>query len=69
MSPNVLLFTDQASGSPHGYVFDGWVDDGDDKVFLYTGEGQRGDQQLIRGNAAILNHRPEFFKVDESIGC
>jgi len=23
-SPNVLIFTDQASGSPHGYVFDGW---------------------------------------------
>ena len=56
-SPNVLLFTDQASGSPHGYVFDGWVDDRDTKLFLYTGEGQRGDQELIRGNAAILNHR------------
>jgi MoxR-like ATPase len=59
MSPNVLIFTDHASGSPHGYVFDGWLDDRDGKVFLYTGEGQRGDQQLIRGNAAILNHVQE----------
>jgi hypothetical protein len=59
MSPNVLFFTSQASGSPRGHVFDGWVDDGGAKVFLYTGEGQRGDQQLLRGNAAILNHRQE----------
>lgn len=59
MSPNILIFTDKASGSPHGYVFDGWVDDGDEKVFLYTGEGQRGDQELVRGNAAILNHRQD----------
>ena len=59
MSPNVLIFTDEASGTPHGYVFDGWVDDDDDKVFLYTGEGQQGDQQLVRGNAAILHHRQD----------
>jgi hypothetical protein len=59
MSPNALIFTDHASGSPHGYVFDSWVDAGDGKCFLYTGEGQRGDQQLIRGNAAILNRRQE----------
>lgn len=40
------------AGEPHGY-FDGWRADG---CFHYTGEGQRGDQQMKSGNAAILNH-------------
>jgi hypothetical protein len=51
-SPNVLLFSDPIAGEPHGY-FDGWHADG---CFHYTGEGQRGDQQMKSGNAAILNH-------------
>jgi len=51
-SPNVLLFSDPIAGEPHGY-FDGWRADG---CFHYTGEGQRGDQQMKSGNAAILNH-------------
>ena len=48
----MLVFTDPAVGEPHGY-FDGWRADG---CFHYTGEGQRGDQQMKSGNAAILNH-------------
>ena len=52
-SPNVLIFTDPAAGEQHGY-FDRWRDDG---CFHYTGEGQRGDQQMKSGNAAILHHR------------
>lgn len=55
LTPNVLLFTDVASGLQHGYV-DGWQADG---CFHYTGEGQRGDQRLLSGNAAILRHREE----------
>lgn len=51
-SPNVLVFSDPAVGEPHGYV-DGWRADG---CFHYTGEGQRGDQQMKSGNAAILNY-------------
>lgn len=51
-TPNILIFTDPASGEQHGY-FDKWDADG---TFHYTGEGQRGDQQLIRGNDAILKH-------------
>jgi hypothetical protein len=51
-SPNVLIFSDAAAGEPHGY-FDGWRADG---CFHYTGEGQRGDQEMKSGNAAILNH-------------
>jgi hypothetical protein len=49
-TPNVLIFSDPVAGEP-----DGW--DGD--VFHYTGEGQRGDQQMKSGNAAILNHAEE----------
>lgn len=54
-SPNVLLFSDPAAGEPHGY-FDGWRADG---CFHCTGEGQRGDQQMKSGNAAILNHEAD----------
>lgn len=54
-TPNVLIFSDPAAGEPHGY-YDGWQADG---CFHYTGEGQRGDQQLISGNAAILHHVEE----------
>ena len=54
-SPNVMLFSEPAAGEPHGY-FDGWRADG---CFHYTGEGQRGDQQMKSGNAAILNHESE----------
>ena len=50
-TPNVLIFSDPASGEQHGY-FDGWHEDG---LFHYTGEGQRGDQQMRGGNSAILN--------------
>jgi hypothetical protein len=51
-SPNIMIFSEAASGEPHGY-FDGWRDDG---CFHYTGEGQRGDQQMKGGNAAISRH-------------
>jgi hypothetical protein len=55
VSPNVLVFTDPAAGEPHGY-FDGWKADG---RFHYTGEGQRGDQRMISGNATILHHKDD----------
>jgi hypothetical protein len=48
----VFVFSDPPSGERHGY-YDGWFGDG---CFHYTGEGQRGDQQMKSGNAAILNH-------------
>jgi hypothetical protein len=40
------------SGKQHGYA-DEWTDDG---VFLYTGEGQRGDMKFVAGNRAIRDH-------------
>lgn len=54
-TPNVLLFTNPASGEQHGY-FDGWADDG---CFHYTGEGQRGDQQFREGNKAVRHHEAD----------
>lgn len=49
--PCVFLFT-SPSGAQHGYA-DGWTDDG---VFRYTGEGQAGDMEFVRGNLAIRDH-------------
>jgi RNA polymerase sigma-70 factor, ECF subfamily len=51
----VLFFTDPATGHRHG-CYDGWAGGW---LFHNVGEGQRGDQRLIRGNAAILNHRAD----------
>jgi transcriptional regulator with XRE-family HTH domain len=52
-TPNVFVFSDP-SGHEHGY-YDRWDDEAG--VFLYSGEGQHGDQVMDKGNAAILNHR------------
>jgi hypothetical protein len=54
-TPNIFLFSDPVAGERHGY-FDGYRDDG---CFHYTGEGQRGDQRMVSGNAAILRHLEE----------
>lgn len=50
--PCLFLFTGPG-GEQHGYR-DGW--DGDDRVFLYTGEGQSGDMEFARGNLAVRDH-------------
>lgn len=49
--PVILLFTGEQS-EDFGY-HDGWTRQG---VFLYTGEGQRGDMDFSRGNRAIRDH-------------
>jgi len=49
--PFIFLFTSDA-GEQFGYS-DGWDEDG---VFVYTGEGQRGDMEFVRGNLAIRQH-------------
>lgn len=53
-TPNVFVYSDPSRGEVHGYNFDGWTTDR--SVFLYTGEGQRGDQLMREGNKAILEH-------------
>jgi 5-methylcytosine-specific restriction protein A len=52
--PFIFLFTGE-SGEQYGYE-DGWDDNG---VFLYTGEGQKGDMEFIGGNRAIRDHALE----------
>jgi 5-methylcytosine-specific restriction protein A len=47
----IFLFAGE-SGEQYGYR-DGWDDNG---VFLYTGEGQRGDMDFVKGNLAIRDH-------------
>src|SRR5207248_293094 len=49
----ILVFSDPVSGPLHGYI-DNWQADG---FYYYTGEGQRGDQVMMRGNKAIRDHR------------
>ena len=65
-SPNVMLFTDPTVGRLHGYN-DGWAEDG---CFLYTGEGQLGDQQMIQGNKAILesNEDDRMLRLFRGVG-
>jgi len=52
--PSIFLFTGEV-GEQHGYS-DGWDPSG---VFLYTGEGQSGPMQFVRGNKAIRDHAIE----------
>lgn len=58
--PDILVITSPESGARHGYdAFEGLQEDGS---FLYTGEGQYGPQEFVRGNAALrdaaANGRP-----------
>lgn len=50
--PVILLFTGD-QGVDYGY-HDGFRDDG---TFWYTGEGQVGNMQMIKGNRAIRDHK------------
>ena len=56
VSPNVFLFTDPSRGEQHGYLYDGWREDG---LFHYTGEGQLGDQQMVQGNRTVRDQAEE----------
>lgn len=49
--PIIFLFTG-VTGEAFGYT-DGWSADGS---FQYSGEGQVGDMEFVRGNKAIRNH-------------
>lgn len=66
--PAVLVFTG-SQGEQYGYS-DGWTEDG---VFMYTGEGQRGDMVFSHGNKAMRDHVDEgeelhlFEYVDRGI--
>ena len=63
-SGTVLIFSDPVSGSPFGYDSHDYVRDG---VYHYSGEGRVEDQQLVRGNRALLERSPLmlFSRVDQ----
>ena len=50
-SPNIFLFTDRSVGEEFGYM-DHW----EGEEFHYAGHGQVGDQEMRRGNRAVMNH-------------
>lgn len=50
----VLIFSDPPSGTRFGYDQNDEVVEG---IYRYTGEGQSGDQQLVRGNKALLSDK------------
>lgn len=52
--PFIFLFSSK-SGKNYGYE-DGWNANGH---YLYTGEGQEGDMQFVRGNKAIRDHQKD----------
>lgn len=58
-TPNIFLFTDSESGPQHGYR-DGWNRDG---LFHYTGMGQQGNQRMVMGNKALLDHKRDHRAV------
>jgi 5-methylcytosine-specific restriction protein A len=49
--PYIFIFSGK-SGAQYGYR-DGWDNQ---NIFSYTGEGQAGDMQFIRGNLALKEH-------------
>ncbi len=60
-SDNVLLFSDPERGRPFGYdVYEGLREDG---FYNFTGEGKSADQEPIRGNKAILEHKSQGRKL------
>jgi hypothetical protein len=63
-SPNIFIFSDRHAGEQHGYL-DRWEGD----VYLYIGEGQSGDQQMKKGNKAILQHVEDGRSIRLFHGC
>ncbi len=66
-SPNILIFSDLKAGEKHGYVMDGWKDDG---CFHYTGAGRVGDQEFKDGNLAIRDSAQDknTLRVFQGVG-
>ena len=64
--PYIFIFSGK-SGAQYGYR-DGW----DNKnIFSYTGEGQEGDMQFVKGNLALREHKERgkrvfLFESDET---
>ena len=64
--PYIFIFSGK-SGAQYGYR-DGWDNN---NIFTYTGEGQEGDMQFIKGNLALKEHlnrgkRVFLFEIEGS---
>jgi hypothetical protein len=56
--PYIFIFSGK-SGAQYGYR-DGW----DNKnIFSYTGEGQEGDMQFVKGNLALREHKERGKRI------
>lgn len=61
-TPNVVLYSDPKAGHKYDYHDDLEAEDDFGRpLVLYTGEGkpELGDQQMTKGNKAILNHKED----------
>ncbi len=57
-NPYIFIFSGK-SGAQYGYR-DGW----DNKnIFSYTGEGQEGDMQFVKGNLALREHKERGKRI------
>ncbi|MEU6173989.1 hypothetical protein ABZ832_18960 [Streptantibioticus parmotrematis] len=64
-SKKVFVYSDPAVGEKHGYTFDGWAESDEfGLLYLYTGAGGTGDQQLKRGNKVLLDTLDEAWQAD-----
>ncbi|ORW06258.1 hypothetical protein AWC13_00070 [Mycobacterium kubicae] len=57
MTEDVVIYSDHDKAGESGYDFDGW--DANRELFFYTGEGANGDQRLVSGNKAIVDHKEQ----------
>jgi 5-methylcytosine-specific restriction protein A len=57
LTADVVIYSDHDKAGEFGYDFDGW--DANHELYFYTGDGASGDQRLVRGNRAIVDHKEQ----------
>ncbi|MDX3548793.1 hypothetical protein PV729_25890 [Streptomyces europaeiscabiei] len=63
-SKMVFVYSDPAAGEKHGYTFDGWAEDDEyGPLYLYTGAGAEGHQQMVRGNKVLMDTLTNGYAV------
>ncbi|MFE3606135.1 hypothetical protein [Streptomyces goshikiensis] len=72
-SSMVFVYSDPAVGEKFGYTFDGQAEDDEfGTLYLYTGAGGAGDQEIARGNKTLLEtatngHEVHLFVADSKV--
>ncbi|MFE9112825.1 hypothetical protein ACFYN9_24830 [Streptomyces collinus] len=63
-SKMLFVYSDPAAGLKHGYTFDGWAEDDDfGPLYLYTGAGATGHQQMKLGNKSLMDTLTNGYEV------